>query len=545
MSCCGMYLKQIRGGQAGALSVLAMGCLVLAMGCLVFAAGCNGSTPLEERMIGAGIIPLRLPDTLGPLQRPVVEFDHPKHTAALKQKGCTACHLEDQDGKLSAKMGRLEDGADRTALMELYHQRCLGCHTEQAQQKQPTGPLACGECHRQQGKASSSWEPSTFDYALHDRHIKATKETADTCGTCHTTYDEQKKEMVYQEGVAGGAGDYHGAKDAPTRAALRKVAHQTCIGCHLKNEQKSLDSGPTGCEGCHAQRKEKEAPKTKVIAKIVSNQPEWSWIHAPGATSALVAFDHKGHAQEAPFCSTCHHQTVRACKDCHTLTGDKKGGGVTLEMAYHAPGATQSCVGCHSKVLQQQDCAGCHAQIRSSASDSSCKTCHGGPMPVHREGKITLPTSMPGVYPIMPELAELPAASEAFPEEVIIDGLVDKYQASKFPHRKIVARLDQAARKSTLASRFHGSAEVLCSGCHHHSPVGERPPPCKSCHLDQAHSTKDKPSLKVAYHRQCLGCHQQMKLPQTGCTDCHAKADKRPMANTRDKRPEAAREVTR
>jgi predicted CXXCH cytochrome family protein len=77
-------------------------------------------------------------------------------------------------------------------------------------------------------------------------------------------------------------------------------------------------------------------------------------------------------------------------------------------------------------------------------------------------------------------------------------------------------------RESKLASRFHGDVETLCAGCHHHSPVGTRPSPCKSCHEKASHPTEDRPGLFTAYHRQCLGCHQQMGQPQ-GCTDCHEK----------------------
>lgn len=544
MSCYGMNHKGIGGGLVGALKIFILSCLLL---------GCNGAAPLEERVIGAGVIPLRLPEGLGPLQRPAVEFNHPKHAEALKQQGCEACHPKGEDGGMSPKLGRLEDGADSTALMELYHERCLGCHSERAAQKQPSGPQACGECHQQRREPRPTWERSSFDYELHERHVKVTEETEGKCGTCHTTYDEQKREMVYKEGAAGGAGDYHGAKDPETRAALRKVAHLTCIGCHLTKETKGLESGPTGCEGCHGPKAAKPAKeagkKTRTAAKIVDNQPEWSWIHAPGARSATVAFDHKGHEGQVKFCSTCHHQTVRACKDCHTLTGDKQGGGITLAQAYHSPGARQSCVGCHRQELQKKDCAGCHGQIRTASSESSCKTCHGGPLPVQREGKMVLPASMPAVYPAVPELAELPASSDAFPDEVLIDDLVDKYQESKFPHRKIVAHMDQAARKSKLARRFHGRTETLCAGCHHHSPVGVRPPPCKSCHLNRAHATRDMPSLKVAFHRQCLGCHQQMGLKQTGCTDCHAKRGSGPRTNSLPRKPkaatpEAAREVT-
>jgi hypothetical protein len=62
----------------------------------------------------------------------------------------------------------------------------------------------------------------------------------------------------------------------------------------------------------------------------------------------------------------------------------------------------------------------------------------------------------------------------------------------------------------------------MCVGCHHHSPAGARPPPCRSCHSQAADATRDRPGLKAAYHRQCLGCHIDMGVSKQGCTDCHA-----------------------
>jgi hypothetical protein len=110
---------------------------------------------------------------------------------------------------------------------------------------------------------------------------------------------------------------------------------------------------------------------------------------------------------------------------------------------------------------------------------------------------------------------------------VVIKVLADKYQPSKLPHRKIVAALDAAVRKSKLAQAMHGGIQTLCSGCHHGNwPPGQRPPSCRSCHDRQGRPTRDRPGLQAAYHRQCIGCHQQMGIKQQGCTDCHAVASK-------------------
>ena len=120
-----------------------------------------------------------------------------------------------------------------------------------------------------------------------------------------------------------------------------------------------------------------------------------------------------------------------------------------------------------------------------------------------------------------PVLTALPKPSADFPDKIVIDGLRDEYGPSEMPHAKIVAHLLRAVQTSTLARVFHGRTETLCSGCHHESPVGERPPSCRSCHSDRNHATEDRPALKAAYHRQCIGCHEEMKLKAVGCTDCH------------------------
>jgi hypothetical protein len=148
-------------------------------------------------------------------------------------------------------------------------------------------------------------------------------------------------------------------------------------------------------------------------------------------------------------------------------------------------------------------------------TEGTCVVCHNGPPPGSEALQIA-PTMAE------PRLDVLPAVSDAFPETVVIEGLVDRYEASTLPHAKIVAKLDEYVRSSKLAGRFHGDTETLCSGCHHFSPVGTRPPPCRACHALEAEPTRDHPGLKVAYHRQCVGCHIAMDLPKQGCTDCHA-----------------------
>jgi hypothetical protein len=109
------------------------------------------------------------------------------------------------------------------------------------------------------------------------------------------------------------------------------------------------------------------------------------------------------------------------------------------------------------------------------------------------------------------------------PETVEIGALSDEYKPAKMPHRKIVEKLTQHIRESSAASYFHENEDVVCQGCHHQSPLGEKPPLCESCHgADSAEPDLLKPGLRGAYHRQCLGCHQSMDLKEpSDCSGCH------------------------
>jgi hypothetical protein len=95
-----------------------------------------------------------------------------------------------------------------------------------------------------------------------------------------------------------------------------------------------------------------------------------------------------------------------------------------------------------------------------------------------------------------------------------------------------------------------------CAACHHHT-TGEAPTDarclnchdgslrsnassvaCQDCHSAQPYSAlqlrskqeniylyhNDKPGLKAAYHRSCMGCHEVAGAPM-GCQDCHSRND--------------------
>lgn len=96
---------------------------------------------------------------------------------------------------------------------------------------------------------------------------------------------------------------------------------------------------------------------------------------------------------------------------------------------------------------------------------------------------------------------------EEGPSVVILDQLSDIYVPVIFPHK--------------LHAQMAGMAEG-CVVCHHHSPAGHIPP-CRECHGGPSNPQNlDQPSLKGAYHRQCMSCHREWSH-DTECTVCHAR----------------------
>jgi hypothetical protein len=207
--------------------------------------------------------------------------------------------------------------------------------------------------------------------------------------------------------------------------------------------------------------------------------------------------------------------------------GIEKGQEVTLYQATHGMISDHSCVGCHDTEQASTKCAGCHALMEQGRlPEESCGRCHEGPPPQNLASERALWTSIDAFRPSPSEMA-LSFAAEEIPETVQIGVLAQDYQAAKMPHRKIVEKLRQYIGDSSLATYFHGRGDLLCQGCHHRTPVGEKPPLCESCHERRAaDSDLEKPGLLGAYHRQCLGCHKMMEIEKpSDCFGCHAEKE--------------------
>lgn len=125
-----------------------------------------------------------------------------------------------------------------------------------------------------------------------------------------------------------------------------------------------------------------------------------------------------------------------------------------------------------------QPCATCHACARPTAADPCLGACprHGG------------------------------AAQASGPGTVVLSELENLYEPVSFNHRV----------HAQMASLDNG-----CVSCHHASPA-DTYPACKACHSPAiVHEPGTKPGLKGAYHRQCMGCHQEWSA-ENECEACHA-----------------------
>jgi hypothetical protein len=488
---------------------IALGALALAV--LVV----NGTIQSKEDKADSGpprqFLWLGYEELFGALERPPVPFDHDGHTKALRELDCDACHRlekEVEGEKLRIYQfpkGRESDVA--SLVMEDYHTACMSCHKEQLKAGKQGGPTTCGECHLQTRLQGAPWESMAYDYAIHNKHRQALESK---CELCHHIYDEQKKELVYKKGAESSCRDCHGARDENHRRSFRNVAHAQCLDCHMKRSKDGLAAGPTTCAGCHGERERMAIAEMAKLPRLFRDQKGQVLLQIENGRMKATPYDHLAHEGRVRFCRDCHHATQKACSTCHTLEGSHDGAGITLETALHDPKAAFSCQGCHEIQKRASDCLGCHLYEDKGAAEHSCKVCHSATWELPRPACLAQ---------LMEELPE-----EKVPGKVEIKILAKEYDPAVMPHKKIVKRLLEMTKDNKLADRFHGSSPAICLGCHHESPwdLEAKPPTCKSCHgIIRTKRTLDRPGLLGAYHRQCMGCHEEMNIKAMGCTDCH------------------------
>jgi len=488
----------------------------------------HGEIDAAEGLVRPDVITIVIAESIDQLERPPASFPHDLHTDALKEQGkdCTVCHLTRDNGRLSLLFKRLDQPAD-LAVEDIYHDECIGCHVETASAGLKTGPVSCGDCHRKNPGYTSSWQPFGFDKSLHYRHIKASDEK---CDRCHHIYDEKTEKLVYIEGQENPCRDCHREETTGNRSSFRLAAHQSCVDCHLEVSSTRPDDrvGPQSCRGCHERQQQMAIEVVEQPPRLKRGQPDFVLLSAPEADLEFsklntVPFSHVDHEQATTTCRACHHEGLARCNHCHTLSGSDRSDGVTLQQAMHRITSNHSCVGCHQVEKSKPQCAGCHDLMEQGRlSEHACSICHAGPPPEELADAQSQQTSMDAFRPTA-EAAALSIPVSEIPDTVTIRALSQQYPAVRMPHRKIVVTLSNHIKDNKIATHFHGHADVVCQGCHHHGVMGKKPALCENCHGEPfRESDLFTPGLKGAYHRQCLGCHLSMGLQvASNCANCH------------------------
>jgi len=463
------------------------------------------------------------------LELPEVTFYHDQHTEALSKQGkdCASCHEKDAKGKLSIKFKRLVDD-DAEKIKTIYHENCIGCHKDMVAAGQKTGPLdgQCRSCHTAKPVASD-WQAIGMDKSLHFRHVAATG-GEEKCQTCHHQFDKEKMELVADKGKEQSCRNCHGEKprvvnEKLTVRAYDQAAHSKCVSCHQDFAVQKKATGPANCAGCHSAADQAKIKVLKTVPRLKRGQPDVTLLVAVKNDKAManigpVPFDHKSH------------ETYTAdCRSCHVGKGTMDGKFFELAGDMHLKSNMEGCIGCHTAKQEEKPvCAGCHSQMAENKvpSEQSCGKCHVESLKdLYVDGKI--PEKEVLAAAASSALAErnmdvMTITDADIPEEVIIGSLSNKFEASKLPHRKIVKRLIKDMKGDKMAGYFHGQETLMCQGCHHRSPASKTPPKCGSCHSKEPFNPAkpDMPSLKAAYHGQCMGCHTAMKLEKPVSTTC-------------------------
>ncbi len=316
------------------------------------------------------------------------------------------------------------------------------------------------------------------------------------------------------------------------KALLSKMQTVACTICLF-----AWCAGPVGA--AEQQQADTSTPAATVMFPVSGDKKV-----AKGSMQPVV-FNHALHEKAVTNCGTCHHTgEPQKCSDCHTLTGSDAGKGVTLEQAMHkrtiAPakkGVTpSSCVSCHEKVISsKQECMGCHNIVTPKYDEAWCNVCHNAkvtPEQLAKGSTGAMSNEENRAIADKAVKAQKPNETPGFfvPTKVTIDGLADEFKPVLFNHRRHVASVVENIKNDKLANAFHYKKEVICSTCHHNSPLSMTPPKCGSCHKAKVDpSNPQVPSLKAAYHLQCMGCHDGMKVARpanTDCATCHKVAEK-------------------
>ena len=91
---------------------------------------------------------------------------------------------------------------------------------------------------------------------------------------------------------------------------------------------------------------------------------------------------------------------------------------------------------------------------------------------------------------------------------------------TRSPEVPIRIMLMNTAGKVLLDHKEHASEEgygIACTDCHHDiEEEGEKPEACSACHDPDSEIT-----LPDAFHKLCIGCHEEGGSGPVECSGCH------------------------
>nr|MEE4266492.1 cytochrome c3 family protein [Candidatus Krumholzibacteria bacterium] len=164
--------------------------------------------------------------------------------------------------------------------------------------------------------------------------------------------------------------------------------------------------------------------------------------------------------------------------------------GAGLALAAEAPG---------SEGVIEKEHARRHFNNRSSISELECIQCHSCDLPTAEDPCLVACPRHMGHFHSDQRPDDGPAV-------VVIDDLANLYDPVVFSHEL----------HATMSDMVGG-----CENCHHYSEPGGAIPPCRECHdAEKGPVDLNKPSLKGAFHRQCMNCHLDWSH-SNACGFCH------------------------
>ncbi len=106
--------------------------------------------------------------------------------------------------------------------------------------------------------------------------------------------------------------------------------------------------------------------------------------------------------------------------------------------------------------------------------------------------------------------------------------LYGEHEVTEGPEMVILDQLSVLYSPVVFTHKLHASMSNLdggCGTCHHFSNPDEPIPACRTCHPEYSDLADiKKPSLKGAYHRQCINCHREWSH-ESSCNECHVPID--------------------